>query len=224
MPRELSSGKERRAIQILKKDLFGEVRRERQTVHRDTRTAAWPVAWLARRLARREADALAHLAHLAPRVAQVLHWDGQVLQRSWMPGRPMQEAQPRDTAYFRDALTLLRQVHRAGVVHNDAAKEPNWLVLEDGTPALLDFQLAGTYHRRTRMFRVLAREDLRHLLKHKRTYCPEALSSRQKAILAQPSLPSRLWMATGKRIYLWITRGLLNWQDREGAGDRYSGN
>jgi hypothetical protein len=39
-------------------------------------------------------------------------------------------------------------------------------------------------------------------------------------MLARPSLLSRLWMATGKRIYLFITRRILRWRDREGAGDR----
>jgi hypothetical protein len=43
---------------------------------------------------------------------------------------------------------------------------------------------------------------------------------REKGILANPSLLSRLWMRTGKRVYLLITRRVLHWSDREGAGDR----
>jgi hypothetical protein len=70
------------------------------------------------------------------------------------------------------------------------------------------------------MFRILAREDIRHLLKHKRTYCPDRLTRREKAILDNPSLIAKLWMMTGKPIYLFITRKILGWQDREGAGDR----
>jgi hypothetical protein len=31
---------------------------------------------------------------------------------------------------------------------------------------------------------------------------------------------ARAWMATGKRVYLFVTRRILRWQDREGAGDR----
>jgi hypothetical protein len=63
-------------------------------------------------------------------------------------------------------------------------------------------------------------EDLRHLLKHKRTYCASHLTAREREILASPALISRLWMLTGKPVYLFVTRRLLGWADREGAGDR----
>jgi len=114
----------------------------------------------------------------------------------------------------------VRKLHGAGVLHNDLAKEPNWLVLPDGRPGLIDFQLAWVRHRRGRMFRLLGREDLRHALKHKRQYCAPSLSARERAILARPAWTSRLWMATGKKIYMFITRRILGWADREGAGDR----
>ena len=87
-------------------------------------------------------------------------------------------------------------------------------------PALVDFQLAIVHRTRSRLFRSLAREDLRHLLKHKRTYRPESLTARQRNILAHPSPWSRAWMATGKKLYHVVTRRWLGWSDREGAGDR----
>lgn len=210
---------------VLKRDLFGRVERVRLPggaglgVRRDTREARWWTRWLARRLAAREARSLRRLDGLAG-TPRVLAFDGGVLLRSWMAGRPMQEARPTDPEYFRHAMALVRRLHRAGVVHNDLAKEPNWLVDEAGRPALVDFQLAWAPRRRGRLFRVLAREDLRHLLKHKRYYCAERLTARERAILARPALLSRLWMATGKRVYLFVTRRLLGWRDREGAGDR----
>src|SRR5690606_26767697 len=127
---------------------------------------------------------------------------------------------PADPDYFRRAARLLRRLHTAGVVHNDLAKEPNWLVTPKSEPALIDFQLAWFTPRRGRLFRALAREDLRHLLKHKRTYCPEHLTQRERRILEHPGLPSRLWMTIAKPLYLLVTRRLLGWTDREGAGDR----
>ncbi len=196
------------------------VRRDgQQVVRRDTRTAHAGCKWLARRLARREARALTALDGL-PGTPRLLAFDGAVLERGWIAGSPMQRARPGHHEYFRQALTLLRQVHRAGVTHNDLAKEPNWLVTPDGRPALVDFQLAVVHRRRGRLFRMLAREDLRHLLKHKRSYRPDRLSARQSAILATPACTSRLWRATGKPVYRFVTRGLLGWSDREGAGDR----
>ena len=209
--------------ELLKKDLFGEIRlagsgAERHIV-RDLASARGWLRWLARRLMRREAKALAALGDIDG-VPHVLSIERDTLVRSYIDGTPMYKAKPTDPAYFRAAFRLLRQLHTAGVVHNDLAKEPNLLVRNDGSPAFIDFQLAWYAPRRRRMFRVLAHEDVRHLLKHKRTDCPDRLTQREKRILANPSLPSRLWMRTVKPVYLFVTRKLLGWADREGAADR----
>ena len=41
-------------------------------------------------------------------------------------------------------------------------------------------------------------------------------------ILSRKSIPSRLWLATGKKVYNFITRNIFNWSDGEGTGDRIS--
>ncbi|HEU0224686.1 MAG TPA: hypothetical protein VFR29_04585 [Steroidobacteraceae bacterium] len=210
-------------MELLKADLFGSVWRTedrgRSLVIRDAGGARWWLSPLARRLCRREAAALARLDGL-PGVPRLLGVNRRGLRREWIEGRPMQLARPCNAGYFRAARRLVSALHRRGVAHCDLAKEPNWLVTPTGAPALVDFQLALVAPRRGRLFRLLAREDLRHLLKHKRTYCPERLTARERAILATPGLTSRLWMATGKPVYLFVTRRLLGWSDREGAGDR----
>ncbi len=212
--------------QLLKRDLFGEVRLEPhdrgRVIRRDTRQARWWLRAVARWLARREARALAVLDAVEA-VPGLVGWDGEVLDREWIEGQPMQAARPSDPRYFTAALHLLRRLHREGVVHNDTAKEPNWLVRDDGSPALIDFQVAMCTRRRGPLFRLLAREDLRHLLKHKRTYAAGSLTARQQAMLDTPAWPSRWWQASGKRVYLWFTRRVLGWADREGAADRQQG-
>ena len=212
---------------LLKRDLFGEVRRVRvhvegrveDGVQRDTTRAARGLGWLARRLAAREARALQVLCGV-PGVPRLLSWDGRLLVRAWLAGVPMQAAGGVERRYFREALGLLRRLHSAGVVHNDLAKEPNWLVTAAGRPALVDFQLAMRPRHRGRLFRMLAHDDLRHLLKHKRTYCPQHLTARERAILARRSPLAAAWARTGKPAYRFVTRRLLGWADREGAGDR----
>lgn len=210
-------------MQRLKSDLFGSVwrggERGREFVLRDTGSARWWLAWLARRLCRREARALARLDGImgTPRLVAI---EAGGLRREWIEGRPMQVARPGNADYYRAARRLVSALHRRGVAHNDLAKETNWLVTPTGGPALVDFQLALVSRRRGRLFRSLAREDLRHLLKHKRSYCPDRLTARERRILARPAAISRLWMATGKPVYTFITRRLLGWADREGAGDR----
>ncbi len=208
---------------LLKKDLFGEVRLEtvagRPHIVRDAAAAALPVRWLAQLLMRREARALAALDGLDG-VPGLLRADRGRLVRDYLEGSPMHHARPADPAYFRRALRRLRQVHARNVVHNDLAKEPNLLVTPGGQPAFVDFQMAWHSPGRGRLFRILGYDDLRHLLKHKRTYCAEHLTDRQRQILAAPSLPSRLWMRIVKPPYLFITRRVLGWADREGASDR----
>lgn len=208
---------------LLKKDLFGEIRLVRngdaRQVIRDTRSAHPSVRWLARALLRREARVLAALTDVSG-VPRLIDTAPDQLVRDYIGGRPMHRARPADPDYFRRAARLLRRLHRAGVAHNDLAKEPNLLVCDDGSPAFLDFQLATVTGRRGRLFRLLAWDDLRHLLKHKRTYCAGNLTARERAILANPSLPSRAFRATVKPVYLFVTRRLLGWSDREGAGDR----
>ena len=125
-----------------------------------------------------------------------------------------------DVAYFRSAKQALRKLHRAGICHNDLAKEQNWLRGSDGRAYVTDFQLAACFKTRSRLFRIAAYEDLRHLLKHKRSYAPEALTPKERKILARKSLVASVWLATGKKVYRAITRGLFNFTDREGGGRR----
>ena len=226
------------AVTLLKSDLFGVVhyrsgsdaqQRWRELglggscpaefSERDIRDAKPLWRSLAKRLAAREAGVLSQLPE-CDQLPQLLAWQNGVLLRSWISGQPMQLSKPDDPEYFVAAQKLLRLLHRHDVVHNDLAKEPNWLVMDDGRPALIDYQLAWHANSRNALFRTLGMEDVRHLLKHKRTYCAAQLTRRELAILAKPAVTSRAWMATVKPVYLLVTRKLLKWSDREGAGDR----
>ncbi|TWI10389.1 hypothetical protein IP93_01969 [Lysobacter ruishenii] len=211
-------------VAALKADSFGRialmqgpaglfVRRDLGFVPLWLRLPAW---WLARR----EALALQRIDGL-PATPRLLAWDGRRLDRSYMAGHAMYQRPPHgDGAYFRHARRLLQQLHRRGLAHNDLAKEANWLVLPEGAPAIIDFQLATRGHPRARWMRLLAREDLRHLLKHKRTYCPGALTPVERRVLKRHSWVRELWFATGKPVYRFVTRRLLKWEDNEGQGPK----
>jgi serine/threonine protein kinase len=172
----------------------------------------------ARHFLGREARALQAIG--AHGIAPALLFAGRrVLVRRWIDGVPLHIARPvGDRGYFRSARAALRKLHSTGYCHNDLAKEQNWLRGADGRAYLTDFQLSARL--RGRMFRVAAYEDLRHYLKHKRNYAPEALTATEKRILARKSWISLIWMATGKRVYIAVTRGLFRFTDREGGGPR----
>jgi hypothetical protein len=217
-----------RSQAVLKRDVFSTIERGRfrgpdgelDAVLRRIDTVPWWSRPLARHFLAREARALAIAGPLgvAPRL---LHLGRSALVRSFIDGVPLHIARPEgDVAYFRSAKAALRALHGAGLCHNDLAKEQNWLRGPDHRAYVTDFQLAIRFARGGRLFRLAAHEDLRHLLKHKRRYAPDALTSAERRVLAQKSLIARLWLATGKRVYHWITRGLMNFADREGGGPR----
>jgi hypothetical protein len=213
---------------LLKRDVFSTVERGRfrsdagevDAVLRRLDQVPWWSYIPARHLFARERRALelARGLHIGPE----LLWAGkQALVRGFIDGVALHLAKPfGDVAYFRSAKLALRKLHRAGICHNDLAKEQNWLRGSDGRAYLTDFQLAACFTTRGRLFRIAAYEDLRHLLKHKRSYAPDALTPRERKVLARKSLVASIWLATGKKVYRAITRGVFNFTDREGGGRR----
>ncbi len=213
---------------LLKRDVFSTVERGRfreaagevDAVLRRLDQVPWWSYLPARHLFGREARALALARNLD--VGPELLWAGKhALVRGFINGVALQMAKPHgDAAYFRSAKQALRKMHRAGICHNDLAKEQNWLRGTDGRAYVTDFQLAACFTSRSKLFRIAAYEDLRHLLKHKRSYAPEALTQSERKILARKSAVASIWLMTGKKIYRAITRGLFNFTDREGGGRR----
>jgi len=185
-PEELRSRWQTTAV--LKRDLFSTIERGRfhtengavdAVLRRLDDVPPWN-RWLAKELFRRECRALAKAGGLSiapPLLLVRKHF----LVRGWIDGVPLHIAKPYgDVSYFRSAKSALRLLHRAGITHNDLAKEQNWLYAR-GRAYLTDFQLAEFFPRRTLLFRLARYEDLRHLLKHKRRYAPNALTAAEHA-------------------------------------------
>jgi hypothetical protein len=221
------TGRWRRSV-VLKHDMFSTVERGRylgpdgeiDAVMRRIDSVPWWSRVAARHFLTREARALAVAGSLGV-APELLYVGPDALVRRFIDGVALHIARPLgDRAYFRSAKAALSALHRAGICHNDLAKEQNWLRGPDGRAYLTDFQLAGRFRRRGALFRIAAYEDLRHLLKHKRSYAPEALTAAERRVLARKSLFTRVWMATGKRVYYWVTRGIFRFADREGGGPR----
>jgi hypothetical protein len=215
-----------RHVAMLKNDHFSTVTRgfwrtesgEVPAVLRRLDNVPWWTKGLALFLARNERVALLHLddAEVGP---VVLASGKDFIVRSWIDALPLNLADVKgDERYFKNAKRLLRRMRRAGIAHNDLAKRQNWLRTDSGEARVTDFQLAAVSRKRGKLFRIAAREDLRHLLKHKRFYCREALTPSEKRMLERRSLPTRVWRTTVKPVYNFVTRKILKYMDREGGG------
>lgn len=194
---------------------------------------------MARALLRRERRALEALARDGarldgvPRVARdeaaerLASPDGraprakEVLLRTWIEGRPLHLAEELPEDFFDHLEALAQALHARGVCHNDLHKEQNVLVGADGFPHLIDFQLASVHVRRGRVFASRARDDLRHLQKHRRRYTrdgrgPAAADERHGAGRGlRRSFLARTWRRWGKPLYELVTRRLLRTRDGE---------
>jgi hypothetical protein len=211
---------------VFKRDVFSETvtghfadQPDRRIVRRIVSAAPWwskPAAWV---LARREIKALKAVKGIkgAP---DLLMTDSDGLYRTWTDGAPLHLSRPTDAVFYGDARRILRDMRSRRVTHNDLAKPQNWLMTPDGRAAVIDFQLASVHRRKNWRFRLMAYEDLRHLLKQKRSFAPALLTPKETKILAAKSLPARIWLRTVKPVYNFVTRTLFNWSDGEGTGDR----
>lgn len=214
------------AVMVLKRDVFSETRvgyfadNPHQKIIRRIVTASprWsrPLAWI---LARREIRALKKVRGLDG-VPQLIAVDKDGLYRSWNEGTPLHLARPNTKEFYLSALKILRNLRRMGITHNDLAKPQNWLMTGEGKASIIDFQLASVHKTRGAFYRYFAYEDFRHLIKQKKSFAPALLTPTEKRILKNRSWPSRLWLATGKRVYNFITKDMFKWSDGDGTGDR----
>jgi len=219
-------------VSVLKRDAFGRIELVRRDgvllVRRVPCGGSIPgTALLARILARRERRALERLAGIEG-VPALVAVEGRDLLRTYIPGRRLDRGGRPPDDYFERLEALVRRIHERGVAHNDLAKEANLLLGEDGAPAVVDFQVAaiagegGWRRAEGRFFRLLRREDLRHLAKQKALRRPELLTEEDRHRLARRSLAARGWAAIGKPVYRFVTRRLLSTSDSEGEGSSRS--
>jgi serine/threonine protein kinase len=141
-----------------------------------------------------------------------------VLMRSWVAGKPLQEATELPEDFFELLEDLVRVLHANGVCHNDLHKEANILVGDDGYPALVDFQLASVHSGPDRNFRIRTKEDLRHVEKHRWKYLSRGGHSRSNEARRAPksrSILALVWLRVGKPPYMFITRRLFGYTGGE---------
>ncbi len=151
----------------------------------------FPMAWLGRRLAAREALAMRHLAGIPglPIDCGPIFADGKLLKNAvghdFICGRPLGSADKPNEQFFPRLIQLLSAVHNRDLAYVDLHKRENVLIGDDGRPHLIDFQVCfGLWTPRSaknailRIFLAqLQRADCYHLAKHIRKQRPDQLES-----------------------------------------------
>ncbi len=166
-----------------------------------------PGRFLGRWSRRRETRFHARLADLSA-VPPVLGRVGATgFVHAYVCGRPLGERGadgspvPVPDGFFDDLAALLAELHRRGVAYVDTNKPQNILVGEDGRPHLIDFQISydlrglGDTPPNRWLLRRLQREDVYHLLKHKRRIRPDLLTAAERELAERRSGAIRLHRA-----------------------------
>ncbi len=108
----------------------------------------FPMRWLGRALARREAKMLERLADVrnVPCGRSQIFQGGQIIKSAvahdFIVGQPLKQATHVDDLFFDRFWELLDAVHRRGIAYVDLHKAENVLVCDRGQPHLIDFQVS----------------------------------------------------------------------------------
>lgn len=179
----------------------------------------FPMRWLGRWLARREASALRKLAGLPGIPADLgpVTVTGVVqrhaMARVHVAGRPLHSSDRLTGQFFDELRSMLEVMHARHIAYVDLHKRENVLVGDDGRPWLIDFQVHFSLAPRIRnllirpILRALQRGDLYHLAKH--------IANNQRDQMSQRPGLNRPWWIRMHRILAVplrkLRRQLLVW-------------
>jgi hypothetical protein len=157
-----------------------------------------PLRWVGRLLCRRELNILRQLQDLEQVPQLICPFAQTGFLYRYIEGRSLDEKPAVPDNFFDDLTQLLNEIHSRHICYVDANKRGNILLGKDGRPHLIDFQISlflpAYWGRRLR--HLFQREDLYHLLKHKRKLRPDQLTDDEKQRLTRVSWPIRLHRAT----------------------------
>lgn len=190
-------------------------------VYRSTRFGGAPLRWLGRWQCAREVAFYRHLSGLACVPALLDRVGDTAYLRAFVVGHPLSHERAVPDGFWARLDAAMREVHRRGVAYIDANKPENILVGDDGHPYLIDFQIAWRCgsradHALGRWWLArLQREDLYHVLKHKRRFARESMTPAELASVRQRSFLIRAHRLINQP-YRMVRRPILRWLRRTG--------
>src|SRR5687767_13340965 len=177
--------------------------------------AGVPFQWLGKWLCEREMRFYAACADL-PNVPGLVGRVGPTgFVHEYVPGQPLSRHRPIPDRFFDELIELLQVLHRRDIAYVDTNKPQNILQGDDGHPHLIDFQISFGLHDfgdnfvTRAILRRLQKEDLYHILKHKRRLRPDLLTAKERELAER-----RSWFIRAHRFitkpYFLIRRRTFN--------------
>lgn len=162
----------------------------------------FPMKWAGKFLCNREVRFYRKLADL-PNVPRLVGLVGETgLVHDYVYGRPLAAGKTVPDGFFDQCMALMAELHRRRMAYVDTNKPENILLGDDGKPHLIDFQISWD----SRFFLSwLQREDIYHLLKHKKKLRRDELTPDELARVTQKSFLIRLHRTIFKP-YFFIRR------------------
>lgn len=156
----------------------------------------------------------------SPNLPKLIHSAPTYTIRSYLSGTPINQFPTKlNEAFFAKAFEIIQMMHQQGIVHNDLEKPENWVVMDNGEPGFIDFQLAKYFPKKTFLFKQLQKVEIRHVIKCKKRFCTSPLSASEIKILNNRGSIHKLILRFLKPIYNFVTRNLFKYSDRK--SDQY---
>jgi hypothetical protein len=146
-----------------------------------------PLWWLGRALCDRETAMLEQIRGIDGVPNLLERYDSHSLVYAFIPGKTLDEKPQLPDTFFRELATLTRTIHKRNIAYLDMNKRGNILLRPDGSPGLIDFQIAVHLPRHHPLFgslyaailRRVRREDFYHIRKHRRRFHKHRLTQQQ---------------------------------------------
>ena len=216
------NGIEYRHVATIKHDFFAATgfyenaagRRVVLKVGRVVEFAGLPLKWVGKWLCRREMRFYSRLSDVPHIPALLGTWGETGFIHEYVPGRPLSRDRSVPDGFFDELAGLFGELHRRQIAYVDANKPQNILLGEDGSPHLIDFQISwdllnlGDTAINRWWLSKLQREDLAHLLKHKKRLRPDEMTRQECEAVDRRSLLIRAhrfvfkpWFRLRRRIF-----------------------
>jgi hypothetical protein len=148
-----------------------------------------PSAWIGRFLRNREVRILKQLEDIGqfPKIIKLYGRNGMLYK--YIEGKTLDEKPAIPDDFFDQIQSLLETIHQRNICYMDLNKRGNILVGQDDKPYIIDFQICLFMPARWCKWlrETLHKEDLYHLLKHKRKLRPDLLTEQEHLQVKRPS-------------------------------------